>query len=123
MIRLGDWKLIYYHGLEPQLFNLAEDPGERVDRAQDTSGDCQTMRAELTARLLDGLGPGERRREDGGQARRQRAAARLGAPDESARSVSLESAAGDEFPRHIRLRITHEGFGDSRLYNAPPCLG
>jgi len=52
MIRLGDWKLIYYHGLEPQLFNLAEDPGERVDRAQDTSDDCRTVRDELTARLL-----------------------------------------------------------------------
>ena len=57
MIRQGDWKLVYYHGLEPQLFNLAEDPGERVDRAQDPSDDCQTVRAELTARVLQDWDP------------------------------------------------------------------
>ena len=28
MVRSGDWKLNYYHGFEPQLFNLAEDPHE-----------------------------------------------------------------------------------------------
>ena len=50
MIRQGDWKLIYYHGMEPQLFNLADDPGELVDRAQDAG--CQSLRQELTARLL-----------------------------------------------------------------------
>jgi hypothetical protein len=28
MVRLGDWKLIYYHGYEQpyQLFNLRDDP-------------------------------------------------------------------------------------------------
>ncbi len=52
MIRQGDWKLIYYHGMAPQLFNLADDPGELVDRAHDPS--CQTTRDELTARVLDG---------------------------------------------------------------------
>ncbi|OUC06881.1 hypothetical protein RY27_18250, partial [Litorilinea aerophila] len=50
MIRLGDWKLIYYHGYEPQLFNLAEDPGEEVDRAQDPA--CRAIRDELVARVL-----------------------------------------------------------------------
>jgi choline-sulfatase len=50
MIRQGDWKLIYYHGLEPQLFNLAEDPGEQQDRAQDPA--CRAIRDELTAHIL-----------------------------------------------------------------------
>ena len=28
MVRRGDWKLIYYHGQPPQLFNLRDDPAE-----------------------------------------------------------------------------------------------
>ncbi|MEM7534264.1 MAG: sulfatase-like hydrolase/transferase [Chloroflexota bacterium] len=52
MIRLNEWKLVYYHGFEPQLFNLAKDPEERVDRAGDA--DCQEIRSELMARVLDG---------------------------------------------------------------------
>ncbi|MEZ4869857.1 MAG: sulfatase-like hydrolase/transferase [Caldilineaceae bacterium] len=55
MIRQDDWKLIYYHGLEPQLFNLAEDPGELVDCAQDPA--CQAIREQLLARLLDDWNP------------------------------------------------------------------
>jgi choline-sulfatase len=55
MIRQGDWKLIYYHGLEPQLFNLAEDPGELVDRAGDPA--CRTVRDELTGRILADWNP------------------------------------------------------------------
>jgi choline-sulfatase len=55
MLRQGDWKLVHYHGLEPQLFNLAEDPGERADRARDVA--CQPLRAQLTARLLEGWDP------------------------------------------------------------------
>ena len=50
MIRLGDWKLIYYHGMAPQLFNLAEDPGEQTDRAADPG--CRAIGDELTARIL-----------------------------------------------------------------------
>ncbi|MCZ6633307.1 MAG: sulfatase-like hydrolase/transferase [bacterium] len=55
MIRSGDWKLIYYHGQEPQLFNLAEDPEELNDRAQDP--DCREVREELTERVLAGWDP------------------------------------------------------------------
>ncbi|MFN8444532.1 MAG: sulfatase-like hydrolase/transferase [Caldilineaceae bacterium] len=55
MIRQGEWKLIYYHGLPTQLFNLAEDPGERVDRTNDPA--CQTIHQALIARLLDGWPP------------------------------------------------------------------
>jgi choline-sulfatase len=31
MVRQGDWKLIYYHGMPSQLFNLKDDPDELVD--------------------------------------------------------------------------------------------
>jgi len=55
MIRAGDWKLIYYHGQPPQLFNLAEDPEELVDLADDP--DCARVRETLTARVLDGWDP------------------------------------------------------------------
>lgn len=50
MIRAGDWKLIYYHGQPPQLFNLAEDPDEFIDRASDPS--CQSIIKDLTAQVL-----------------------------------------------------------------------
>jgi choline-sulfatase len=33
MVRRGDWKLSYYHGFDPQLFNLADDPHEMTDLA------------------------------------------------------------------------------------------
>ena len=35
MVRLGDWKYHYYHGFNPQLFNLVEDPNEWDNRAGD----------------------------------------------------------------------------------------
>ena len=52
MIWCDEWKLNYYHGQEPQLFNLAEDPHELKDLAQDAS--CRGIRAQLTARVLEG---------------------------------------------------------------------
>ena len=55
MIRQDDWKLVYYHGLPPQLFNLADDPGETVDRGQDPA--YQAIRQTLLARLLDEWDP------------------------------------------------------------------
>ena len=55
MIRRDEWKLNYYHGQEPQLFNLAEDPDELLDRAQDAS--CREIRDQLTAEVLDGWDP------------------------------------------------------------------
>lgn len=45
MVRADDWKLIYYHGYRPQLFNLASDPRETYDRAQDPA--CQAIRDRL----------------------------------------------------------------------------
>ncbi|MCB0064472.1 MAG: sulfatase-like hydrolase/transferase, partial [Caldilineaceae bacterium] len=55
MVRQDEWKLIYYHGMEPQLFNLAEDPGELTDRAQDPA--CRAIRDELTSQILADWNP------------------------------------------------------------------
>ncbi|MDF1516124.1 MAG: sulfatase-like hydrolase/transferase [Anaerolineae bacterium] len=55
MIRSGDWKLIYYHDWESQLFNLAEDPDELVNRASDPA--CHDVVERLTARLKEGWEP------------------------------------------------------------------
>jgi choline-sulfatase len=57
MIRQDAWKLVYYHGLEPQLFNLSEDPDEMVDRADDSA--CRAIRTELEAKVLEGWNPDE----------------------------------------------------------------
>ena len=55
MIRREEWKLVYYHWQPPQLFNLAEDPDEMVDRASDPG--CQAILSDLTAAVLDGWNP------------------------------------------------------------------
>ena len=55
MIRRDEWKLNYYHGQEPQLFNLTEDPDELQDRAQDPN--CREIRERLTTEVLDGWDP------------------------------------------------------------------
>jgi len=55
MIRRGPWKLNYYHGQEPQLFNLAEDPHELRDLASDPGR--QRLRAELIDEVLRGWDP------------------------------------------------------------------
>jgi choline-sulfatase len=55
MIRQAAWKLVYYHNQPPQLFNLAEDPDEHTNRAEDPA--CQSIRRDLTAWLLDGWDP------------------------------------------------------------------
>ena len=57
MIRRDAWKLIYYHDAKSQLFNIAEDPGELVDRAGDPG--CQDVLLELTQQVLDGWNPEE----------------------------------------------------------------
>ena len=57
MIRQGDWKLNYYHGLPPQLFNLREDPDELDDRSSDAA--CRHLLQDLTGQVLDGWEPDE----------------------------------------------------------------
>ena len=50
MIRVGRWKLVYYHGYRAQLFDLAVDPHEQVDRGEDAA--YAPVRDALTARVL-----------------------------------------------------------------------
>lgn len=57
MIRQDEWKLIYYHGYTPQLFNLANDPDELFDLAQEPAYD--TVREALLTRLLSDWDPVE----------------------------------------------------------------
>jgi choline-sulfatase len=57
MLRQEEWKLVYYHGQEPQLFNLAEDPHEQLDRARDPA--CRRIRRELEHKVLEGWDPNE----------------------------------------------------------------
>ena len=55
MVRKGPWKYNYYHGLEPELFNLDSDPGETQNRANDP--DCRAIRESLQALVLQGWDP------------------------------------------------------------------
>jgi choline-sulfatase len=55
MIRSGDWKLIYYHGYRPQLFNLRSDPHELDDLA--AHPDHRAVREQLLAELLGEWNP------------------------------------------------------------------
>ncbi|NRA39435.1 MAG: sulfatase-like hydrolase/transferase [Planctomycetes bacterium] len=50
MIKSGDWKLNYYEGFKPALYNLADDPSEMNDLADDA--DSQEKYQELLKRLL-----------------------------------------------------------------------
>ncbi|MGB3070912.1 MAG: sulfatase-like hydrolase/transferase [Ottowia sp.] len=49
MVRQGHWKLIYYVGMAPQLFNLAQDPEELHDLAP--GGEHATVLKQLTVEL------------------------------------------------------------------------
>lgn len=49
MLRKGRWKLIYYVGFEPELFDLVADPEELTNRAADPA--CAATLADLTSRL------------------------------------------------------------------------
>ena len=55
MVRRGSWKLIYHWRERPQLFNLEDDPHERVDQA--AVPECRELVAELTGLVLDGWDP------------------------------------------------------------------
>ncbi|MDB5880470.1 MAG: sulfatase [Ramlibacter sp.] len=50
MLRRGNWKLIHYEGLAPQLFNLADDPEELHDLATlpEFAGTVEDLREELS---------------------------------------------------------------------------
>lgn len=50
MIRQGRWKLVYHHGYRPQLFDMANDPDELRDLAEDAAH--ETVRDALLARIF-----------------------------------------------------------------------
>ena len=55
MIRSGPWKLNYYHGYQPQLFNLEDDPSEIIDRNGDPA--CKNIKSELLDQVLNDWDP------------------------------------------------------------------
>jgi len=55
MVREGDWKLIYYHGMPSQLFNLKNDPGELVDLID--VQEHEKVASHLTALVLEDWDP------------------------------------------------------------------
>lgn len=55
MLRAGRWKLIYYHGYRPQLFDLTIDPDEMHDLAEDPAH--AAVRDRLLERLLADWSP------------------------------------------------------------------
>ncbi len=55
MVRSGTWKLNYYHGFDPQLFDLSEDPSELHDRSGNAS--CKGVLDEMMDRVLDDWDP------------------------------------------------------------------
>lgn len=55
MIRVRNWKYIYYVGYPPQLFDLGSDPREDNDRAGDPT--CKSVLDECESRLRDRLDP------------------------------------------------------------------
>ena len=57
MIRYNEYKLNYYNGFEPQLFNLKEDPDELNDLAKDKSH--ENIRKDLTNKVLENWDPNE----------------------------------------------------------------
>ena len=59
MVREREWKLVHWEGFRPQLFALADDPGEQRDLGADPRFDAE--RARLRERLFDWLAAGKRR--------------------------------------------------------------
>lgn len=55
MLRRGDWKAVYYHDEEPELFNLHDDPGELHNRASDSG--CQERLQTMLADILSDWDP------------------------------------------------------------------
>ena len=57
MVRSGPWKLTYYDGARPQLFNLEADPGEQDDLAENSS--YADIRDQLVAKVLEAWSPSD----------------------------------------------------------------
>jgi len=55
MMNQDNWKYIYHHGMQPELFDLASDPREEHDRSSDPS--CSERLAAMQALALRGWDP------------------------------------------------------------------
>ena len=55
MVRQGSWKHNYYHDAKDELFNLDEDPHERINRANDPQ--CAEILGNLRAAALEDWNP------------------------------------------------------------------
>ena len=59
MVRTADWKYVHWEGFRAQLFDLAADPREQIDRGADPRFDA--IRVERRERLFDWLAASKRR--------------------------------------------------------------
>ena len=57
MIRQDNWKLNYYHGYDPELFNLEDDPLEKNDLCKDKS--FSGIKSTLMDQIFDGWDPNQ----------------------------------------------------------------
>lgn len=69
LIRKGDWKFVYPHGMPPLLFNLARDPLERENLY--ARAECSAVRDELSGAVMAGWDP-ERLSRDVRRSQRER---------------------------------------------------
>jgi arylsulfatase A-like enzyme len=59
MVRTREWKYVHWQGFRPQLFALADDPHEFIDRGDDPRYDAERRR--LATQLFDWLAARKRR--------------------------------------------------------------
>ena len=57
MLRKGDWKCVYCHKEEPELYNLREDPQEMANRAEDPA--LKSLLDSMLSEILSGWDPEE----------------------------------------------------------------
>ncbi len=57
MLRKGNWKCMYYHGEEPELYDLDSDPEEDVDRSRDP--ECKPILDGMLTDILSDWDPDE----------------------------------------------------------------
>lgn len=94
MVRWGAWKYVHYAWLAPQLFNLAQDPGERRDLAAEPAGAAALHEgARRLAEICDADAINARAFVDQG-----RRIAALGGAEEIARMTSFGHTPAPEVP-------------------------
>ena len=98
MIRDHRWKLCWYHGYRPQLFDLLEDPDETTDLAEDPR--FAAVRDRLSQQLLADWDPEQNSPAHGAAAARQGFAGGLGKQCQTGQPVCVGNSSGPEPARH-----------------------